>query len=194
MKLQLSKRLTIGLVGLGALATLGACTQPSTDTAPEDTAMEDTTMEETDAAYDEAETIVAVAAENESFDTLVQALEAAELTDVLAAEGPYTVFAPTDEAFDALPEGTLDQLLQPENQETLAQILTYHVVPQSVMSSEIMPGEVETVAGSPINITVDEATGTVMVNGAQVIQPDVEASNGVIHVIDQVMLPPDVAL
>ena len=190
----LTKKLAAGLLGLGAIAMLGACQPEATETI-EPTTEEETAAEPTEeeAAPAAAGTIVEVAAGNESFSTLVQAVEAAGLVETLSAEGPYTVFAPTNDAFDALPEGTLDQLLQPENQETLAQILTYHVLPLEVPAADVMPGDVETVAGSPITITVDDA-GNVMVNEATVVQTDVQASNGVIHVIDQVLLPPDVQL
>lgn len=145
-----------------------------------------------DVMVTEGETIVDVAAANGSFNTLVAAVEAAGLVETLSGEGPYTVFAPTDEAFAALPEGTLDKLLLPENQEALTQILTYHVVPAEVTSSDIEPGMVTTVEGDDLDITVD--AGAVMVNGASVVQPDVVASNGVIHVIDSVLLPPTLDL
>lgn len=186
-----SRKLTIGLVGLGAVGVLGACQAEPTDTAVEPAGEDITETEPT--AMDEAGTIVEVAAGDESFSTLVQAIEAADLAETLSQEGPYTVFAPTNDAFAALPEGTLDQLLMPENQETLTQILTYHVLPQAVPASEITAGEVETVAGAPVTLSVDDA-GNVMVNEATVIQADVEASNGVIHAIDQVLLPPDLQL
>lgn len=190
------KRLVVGLVSLGAVAVLGAC-QESTETVvtPSDDA---TTAEptpapgEADPAATPSDTVVDVAAGNESFSTLVQAIEAAGLTETLSTGGPYTVFAPTNEAFEALPEGALDQLLQPENQEALTQVLTYHVLPQEVMAADVTTGEVDTVAGSPLTITVDEATGAVTVNEASVVQTDIEASNGVIHAIDQVLLPPDI--
>lgn len=196
MKTTLTKKLMLGLVGLGAIATLGACTEPS-DTATEPTADQEMAAEEgmtMEADSMEAGTIVDVAAGNESFSTLVQAIEAAELSGVLSAEGPYTVFAPTNEAFEALPEGTLEQLLLPENQDLLAQILTYHVVPAEVPAAEVTTGPVATVAGPEIALSVDEATGAVMVNQAMVVMPDVEASNGVIHAVDQVLLPPDLAM
>lgn len=131
-------------------------------------------------------TIVEIAASSDSFTTLTAALEAAGLLDVLSGEGPFTVFAPTDEAFAALPEGTLDELLKPENQQTLIEILTYHVVPGMVMSADLTAGEVTTAEGSPV--TIDLSNG-VMVNDANVVMADIPASNGVIHVIDQVMLP-----
>lgn len=193
--------LKIGVVGLSAIAFLGACnTTDTAGTTDTDTTVESTEMEEDTPADDtammdeEAETIVAVASDSGSFSTLAQAIEAAGLAETLAGEGPYTVFAPTDEAFAALPEGTLDTLLQPENKETLTQILTYHVIPAEVMAADVTAGEVETVAGSPLDVTVDDATGDVMVNGANVVQTDISASNGVIHAIDEVLLPPDVQL
>lgn len=128
-----------------------------------------------------------------SFSTLVTALEAAELVDTLKGEGPFTVFAPTDEAFAALPPGTLEMLLEPENKELLVKILTYHVVSGNVMSTDLMTGSVPTVEGSEIAVDVSEPA-TVKINQATVEAADIETSNGVIHVIDQVILPPDVTL
>jgi uncharacterized surface protein with fasciclin (FAS1) repeats len=147
-------------------------------------------MEMPEAPTEAAETgtIVEVAASNGSFETLVAALTAAELDQVLQGEGPFTVFAPTDEAFAALPEGTVEDLLLPENRELLIQILSYHVVPGEFTSSQLTSGEVQTAANEPVMVEVG-ADG-VMVNEANVIQPDVMASNGVIHVVDQVILPP----
>lgn len=188
----------MGVVSLGAIAALTACGAPTeTTTAPADeaeTAAEPDTAEESAMSEDMGETVVSLATNSESFSTLAQAIEAAGLSETLAAEGPYTVFAPTNEAFAALPEGTLEQLLMPENQDTLAQILTYHVVPAEVTSADITEGPVETVAGSEVTVSIDEAAGSVMVNEATVVMPDVQASNGVIHAIDQVLLPPDVSL
>lgn len=133
--------------------------------------------------------IVDVAAGAGSFNTLVAAVQAAGLVDALKGDGPLTVFAPTDEAFAALPEGTLDSLLKPENKDQLAAILLYHVVSGKVMSSDLS-GTVnaETLQGDTIEI-VASADG-VTVNGANVVTADVAASNGVIHVIDAVILPP----
>ncbi|MGQ9838488.1 MAG: fasciclin domain-containing protein [Cyanobacteriota bacterium] len=128
-------------------------------------------------------TIVDVAVEAGSFTTLTQALEAAGLVDVLSGEGPFTVFAPTDEAFAALPEGTLEELLLPENREKLTQILTYHVIPGKALSTDLEAGEVVTVEGSPVEISLADG---VMVNDANVVTADIEASNGVIHGIDKV--------
>jgi uncharacterized surface protein with fasciclin (FAS1) repeats len=119
------------------------------------------------------------------FNTLVKAVQAAGLADTLKGEGPFTVFAPTDEAFAKLPAGTVESLLN--DKEKLAQILTYHVVPGKVMSSDVTSGAVPTVQGQPLNVVVE--SGQVKVNEAQVVKADVLASNGVIHVIDSVVLP-----
>ena len=119
------------------------------------------------------------------FNTLIAAAEAAGLVDVLANGGPLTVFAPTDDAFAALPEGTVENLLQNPNE--LAKVLKYHLVPGSVHSGSLNDGaSVITVLGPAINVSTE---GGVFVGGAQVTKPDVEASNGVIHVIDRVLLP-----
>lgn len=133
--------------------------------------------------------IVDLAAGNQDFETLVAALKAADLVDALKGEGPYTVFAPTDDAFAKLPEGTLDNLMKPENKDELASILTYHVVPGRVTAADIAGGRsmMETLEGS--SLTVNSSDGKVMVNEAQVVQPDLMATNGVIHVIDSVILP-----
>lgn len=132
--------------------------------------------------------VVAVAIGAGSFKTLVAAIQAADLVDALQAEGPFTVFAPTDAAFAALPAGTLDDLLKPENKAKLQAILLYHVVPGKVMSKDLK-GTVnaETLQGGKVKIVVAEG---VTVNGATVVTADVAASNGVIHVIDAVLLPP----
>tara|TARA_Y100000766_G_scaffold259380_1_gene248313 strand:- start:257 stop:736 length:480 start_codon:yes stop_codon:yes gene_type:complete len=132
--------------------------------------------------------IVDTAVEAGSFETLVTAVAAADLVDVLKGEGPFTVFAPVDAAFTALPEGTVESLLKPENKSKLADILTYHVLSGKVMSSEIIGKKLEVtmVNGSTAQI---DATDGVKIAGANVIQADIETSNGVIHVIDAVILP-----
>lgn len=135
-------------------------------------------------------TIVDVASGSDRFTTLVQALEAAGLADTLSSEGPFTVFAPTDEAFADLPPGTLEALLQPENQDLLVEILRYHVVSGEVTSSELQTGTVPALNGS---LAVTAEGGSVTVNNADVIAADVEASNGIVHAIDEVLIPPDVA-
>jgi uncharacterized surface protein with fasciclin (FAS1) repeats len=123
-----------------------------------------------------------------SFTTLVAAVQAAGLVDTLKGPGPFTVFAPTDAAFAALPEGTVESLLLPENKDQLVSILTYHVVPGKVMSTDLSEGlTANTVQGAPVTITLE---GGAKVNGAAISTADVAASNGVIHVIDAVILPP----
>lgn len=124
-----------------------------------------------------------------SFNTLVAAVQAAGLVDTLKGDGPFTVFAPTDDAFSALPEGTVDMLLKPENKDKLTSILTYHVVPGKVMSGDLSDGMMAaTVQGAEVKIGT--ANG-VTVNTANVVQADIAASNGVIHVIDAVIMPPE---
>jgi len=136
----------------------------------------------------QADDIVDTAIAAGSFETLVAAVQAAGLVDTLKGEGPFTVFAPTDEAFAALPEGTVESLLQEENRDQLVSILTYHVIPGAVMSSDIADQtlSVETVQGAELAI---DATDGVRVGEAMVVSADIEASNGVIHVIDTVLIP-----
>jgi uncharacterized surface protein with fasciclin (FAS1) repeats len=122
------------------------------------------------------------------FDTLVAAVKAAGLVDTLKGPGPFTVFAPTDEAFAKLPAGTLETLLQPENKGKLRSILLYHVVPGSVMAAEVVKlDSAKTAEGQ--NLTIKIVNGNVMVNNAHVTKTNIETSNGVIHVIDTVLLP-----
>jgi len=139
---------------------------------------------------DRNQNIVELASETETLSTLVAAVQAAGLVETLQGDGPFTVFAPTNEAFDALPDGTLDTLLDPENQDMLVDILTYHVVAGKVMSGDLSDGmSAETVQGSDVTISISDAG--VMVGEATVVQADVEATNGVVHVIDSVILPPE---
>lgn len=132
--------------------------------------------------------IVDVASSAGQFNTLVAAVGAAELTATLQGDGPFTVFAPTDDAFAKLPDGTVENLLKPENRDQLVAILTYHVVPGTTYSADIAGkmANVATVEGSKLKI---DATDGVKVNKAKVVQADVAASNGVIHVIDTVLIP-----
>ncbi|MFT5599096.1 MAG: putative surface protein with fasciclin (FAS1) repeats, partial [Chitinophagales bacterium] len=132
--------------------------------------------------------IVDTAVSAGNFTTLVAAVQAAGLVDTLKSEGPFTVFAPTDAAFAALPAGTVENLLKPENKDQLIAVLTYHVIPGKVMSGDIAGKrlEVKTVQGSMVDVN---ATDGVMVDGATVVAADIETINGVIHVIDQVILP-----
>ncbi len=135
-----------------------------------------------------AQDIVDTAVSAGQFNTLVAAVQAAGLVDTLKGEGPFTVFAPTDEAFAALPEGTVETLLKPENLEQLVTVLTYHVIPGKVMSTDIAGQalQVESVQGSSLSV---DATNGVTVDGANVVAADIETDNGVIHVIDKVVLP-----
>ena len=164
-------------VALIAALTLSACSSDSEETM--DTAAEETTVG----------TIVDVAVGAGNFTTLVAAVTAADLVETLSGTGPFTVFAPTDEAFAALPAGVLDALLLPENKEILVKILTYHVVSGMVMAADITDGDVATVEGSNVMLVT---TSGVKVNDANVVSADVPASNGVIHAIDAVILPPGV--
>ena len=134
-------------------------------------------------------TIVDVASGNKSFSTLVTAVKAAGLVETLSGKGPFTLFAPTDEAFAALPKDTLASLLKPENKAKLTKVLTYHVVAGKVMAKDVKAGSVKTVESSPVTINI--TGGKVMINEANVTQTDIKASNGVIHVIDKVILPPN---
>ncbi len=164
---------------------------PETSPAPAPDATTPAPTESSPGASTGTENLVALAAANGSFKTLTAALKAADLTATLEGTGPFTVFAPTDQAFAALPQEALQELLKPENKALLVKILTYHVVPGKVTSTDLKSGAVKSVEGGSINIKVDSATG-VSVNEAKVVQPDIQASNGVIHVIDKVILPPDI--
>jgi uncharacterized surface protein with fasciclin (FAS1) repeats len=184
---QMSKRLLIltSVLGLGALSVSPALAN-NNNSMESSTEMEEMPMSESSA---EAGNIVEVASGNESFSTLVTAIEAAGLADTLSgSDSDYTVFAPTNEAFNQLPDGTLEYLLQPENQEVLQRVLSYHVLPKQVGSSEISGGEIESLDGGLVTEVTDEG---VMVNNASVVTPDIEASNGVIHGVNRVLLPAD---
>ena len=159
----------------------------------ENTTGEETQNEEPQAQQEEpapepqTPNIVELAMSNDNLSTLVAAVKAGELVETLSGEGPFTVFAPTNDAFAALPEGTLDNLLKPENKSQLVNILTYHVVPGKVMSTDLYDDMIATtVQGGELTVSVGDA---VMVNDATVVQADVDASNGVVHVIDKVILP-----
>jgi transforming growth factor-beta-induced protein len=136
----------------------------------------------------EKKDIVDTAVGAEAFTTLVAAVKAAGLVETLKGDGPFTVFAPTDEAFGKLPEGTVETLLKPENKDKLIAVLTYHVVPGKVMAADVVKlKNAKTVQGSEVDIVVDG--GKVKVDNANVVKTDIECSNGVIHVIDAVILP-----
>ena len=132
--------------------------------------------------------IVDTAVEAGSFKTLAAALTAADLVETLKGEGPFTVFAPTDEAFGNLPEGTVEDLLKPENKDKLVAVLTYHVAPGKVLAADVVKlKKAKTVQGSEVRIKVKK--GKVKVDGANVVKTDIACTNGVIHVIDAVILP-----
>ncbi len=135
--------------------------------------------------------IVSLAASSNSFTTLTSLLKTAGLVDTLQQAGPYTVFAPTDQAFAALPAGTLQKLEQPENKETLIKILRYHVLPGQLTANQLTNGQIKTIEGIPVKIKVDQSTNQISVNDARVIQANVQASNGVIYAINQVLIPPN---
>ena len=188
------------IIGIGSLVALSACAQPVAQ-APTATVSPPTvspptvplvtpTPTATIATQNLAELAKSAASQGQ-FKTLIQAVQAAGLTEKLAAPGPYTVFAPTDAAFSALPKATLDQLLQPANKQQLIKVLSYHVIPGGITSQQLTSGEVKTIEGSPVKITVDRASNSITVNNAKVTQPDIPASNGIVHVVDQVLLPPN---
>jgi uncharacterized surface protein with fasciclin (FAS1) repeats len=186
-------KLIAGLAAVAIVGALAACSSDDSSSSAASSAAESTTEATSSSMAAEAMTITDVVASNPDFSTLLAAVGAADLADTLAGEGPYTVFAPTNDAFDALSAGTLDSLLKPANQDQLAGILTYHVVEGEVMAADVTPGDVTTVNGADFTISVDN--GDVIIadgqgNQAMVTQTDIEASNGVIHVIDAVLLPP----
>ncbi|MEM8595723.1 MAG: fasciclin domain-containing protein [Pseudomonadota bacterium] len=172
-KLAVAAAFAVSALGVAACSTAGTSTATTAASQASKTAQAD---------------IVDTAVAAGSFDTLVAAVQAAGLVETLKGEGPFTVFAPTDEAFAALPAGTVEDLLKPENKDQLVAVLTYHVLPGKVMSSDIAGQTLSptTVQGTTVDI---DATSGVKVDGANVIAADVEATNGVIHVIDAVILP-----
>lgn len=135
--------------------------------------------------------ILELTSETETLSTLATAVEAADLEATFQSEGPYTVFAPTNEAFENLPEGVLNELLKPENKEKLVAVLTYHVVPGEVMSDDVTKTmKAKTIQGS--NASIKSNGESVMIENAEVVKADMDASNGVVHVIDEVILPPSI--
>jgi uncharacterized surface protein with fasciclin (FAS1) repeats len=183
-----------GLALVGTLALAGAACgdddDSAADTAPTTEAADNTGAT---AGSDMPATVVDVAAGSDDFTTLVSAVDAAGLVDTLSGDGPFTVFAPPNDAFAALPDGTVETLLAPENQAQLTAVLTYHVAPTKALSGDLSDGmTITTVQGQPLTVGVDgdavtltDASG----NTASVVQPDLEAGNGVVHVIDRVLLP-----
>lgn len=191
MRFSLSAK--AALVSMGAIASSLLVSLPATAelASPQRLADNHGGMTEDSAAdtmdsSSSAGTIVEVASGSSSFETLVQAVQAAGLVDTLNGDGPFTVFAPTDDAFSQLPDGALDYLLQPENQDVLVEILKYHVVPGSITSDEITTGGISALGGG---IAVAVRDNRVIVNDGSVMSPDIQASNGVIHGITRVLIP-----
>ena len=188
-------RWIIGTVAVGVLALGAAACGDDDGAAPEEpsTATAESPAESGTSAPESPATVVDVAASNDDFSTLVTAVDSAGLAETLSGDGPFTVFAPVNDAFAALPPGTLDSLLLPENQDQLTAVLTYHVVPQEAMADDLTDGmTVTTVQGQPLTVgvtdagvTLTDATG----NTVSVVQADIEAGNGVVHVIDGVLIP-----
>jgi uncharacterized surface protein with fasciclin (FAS1) repeats len=203
------RKTLLSAVALSSVVALSACGQPTTDNTTTPSSAQTPNANTSPVADVPSPTIttaspsptstttanqdlgqLALAASNQgSFTILTKAVQAAGLTSNLSAQGPYTVFAPTDEAFKALPAGTVDNLLKPENKTKLAQLLSYHVVPGRITSSQLKSGNVKTVAGTNIAVTV--SSSGVTVNKAKVTQADIPASNGIVHVVDTVILPPN---
>ena len=177
---------TIIAIAAASVLLLSACGSDGSTADTTVAAADSTEMATTEV---EVGTIVEVAQGNPEFSTLVTAVTAAGLGEALSGAGPLTVFAPTNAAFEALPAGLLQKLLLPENKETLTKILTYHVVAAKVMAADVKAGDVTTLEGSTFAITTE---GGVKVNESKVTATDVAASNGVIHVIDAVLVPASV--
>ena len=182
-------RLGFGVMALAvaALATPAMAQQPAEQPAEQEAAAGEQA---------EAQNIVDRLAQDERFSTLVEAVQAAGLAETLRGEGPYTIFAPTNEAFEQLPEGKLEELLQPANQQQLADILNYHVLAEKVTAEQVMGLEgLDTAEGAKVataqgsELTITSQADALMVNQAQITETDLQASNGVIHVIDQVLTP-----
>lgn len=196
-------KVLFAVVGVGSLFTLTACSQPtsnntssppSAEAPANESASQPTSPTTGEVPTGESSTKTVAewsqdASNQGSFKTFTQAMQAAGLSDKLTKQGPYTVFAPTDEAFAALPQGTVQKLMQPENKSQLVQLLSYHVVPGQVTSSQLSSGEVATAEGEPVKIKVDSASSDINVNDAKVIQADIPVKNGVVHVVDRVILP-----
>ncbi|WP_439483033.1 fasciclin domain-containing protein [Cyclobacterium plantarum] len=182
------KKLTYLSLFTASIVMIGftSCGSPQSDSSGEE---EETVVEMAEEMpVEEEETIVDIAVGSPDHSTLVTALSTAGLVETLSGDGPFTVFAPTNAAFEALPEGTVESLLAPEGKEQLTAILTYHVVAGNVMAADLSDGQVvKTLNGQEITVSISD--GKVMINGASVTTADLSGSNGVIHVIDGVLLP-----
>lgn len=175
------KLVSLALVGF-AVTTLVSCNAPKEQ-------VEETTSDSTEVVAEEvSNTLVDIAIGSADHSTLVTAVTAAGLVETLSGTGPFTIFAPTNAAFDALPAGTVEDLLKPENKEKLTAVLTYHVVAGNVMSSQLTDGQkVATLNGQELTVAIKD--GVVTINGTKVIAADLAGSNGVIHVVEGVLLP-----
>ena len=183
----MTRRLIALMALMAALAlVVSACGEDEDETAAAGSSGQSTQQEPAQTSADKD--IVVLAQDTPQLSTLVKAVTAAELGGTLSGKGPFTVFAPTNAAFKALGQDTLNTLLEPANREQLASILTYHVVPQELMAADLRDGQkLETVNGQTLTVSVKGSD--VRVGGARVVKPDVEASNGVVHVIDEVLQP-----
>ncbi len=200
---QSIQKVLSNIISVGSLVALSACAQPVPVTQTPTTTVSpaaptpittNSPITETPASTTSNRNLAELAqsaASQGQFQTLTKAVQAAGLNEQLVTPGPYTVFAPTDAAFAALPAGTLDNLLKPENKQQLVKLLAYHVVPGQITSSQITSGQVKTVEGTPITIKVEDTGKTITVNGAKVTQADIPANNGIVHIVDQVILPPN---
>ena len=194
------KKQLLALALIGGLVTAYGCTDTKKKNSPEETETVETEVQKEEVIEEQTPNIVGVAAGNENFSTLVAAVKAAELVDTLSGEGPFTVFAPVNAAFEKLPEGTLDGLLKPESKGTLTSILTYHVVAGNVKAADVVKAiqdnngsfAITTVQGNKLtasldgeNVILTDAKG----GTSTIVLTDVAASNGVIHAIDTVVMP-----
>ena len=189
---RIAALLTVGAFALGACSSDDKAATDAT-AAVDTTVATDTTVASDTTVAPAGNTIVDVAVGNADFSTLVAAVKAAGLVETLSGPGPFTVFAPTNAAFAKLPAATLASLLKPENKDQLSGILTYHVVGAKVMAADVKPGAVKTVNGAEFTVSI-EGSDVIITDGqgnkSKVVKTDIEASNGVIHVIDTVLLPP----
>lgn len=200
------KTTLFAIFSVGSLITLYSCAQPITQTptatvpsvaetpvatVPPVAPTPVTTSPVSTTANRNLAELAQAAASQGQFKTLIQAVQAAGLNEQLTTAGPYTVFAPTDAAFAALPKGTLDNLLKPENKQQLVRLLAYHVVPGQITSSQLTSGPIKTLEGTPATVKVDSTSKAIAINGAKVTQADIPASNGIVHIVDKVILPPN---
>jgi len=178
--------LAAAFTAAGFLIACDASTTTATEDTSEETSYEEVQVEE--APMEADETVVDIAIGSSDHTTLVAALSAADLVETLNGNGPFTVFAPTNAAFEKLPAGTVDNLVKPENKEKLSGILTYHVVAGNVKAADLSDGQVvKTINGQDLKVSIKD--GNVMINGAKVTAADLSGSNGVVHVVDSVLMP-----